>query len=114
MNEIHGSKNALLEFMDLSDINYKFMNKNALFRVYGLFSKFIDLSDTNYKLMDLKMPLLEFVDLNGTSLQVDGPLMHFTLTTTTTYSSAYIVVVMSMSPSSSLLYQHAQRIYSLV
>jgi len=36
MDEVHGSKNALLEFMNLSDTNYKFMN----------------LIDTNYKLMD--------------------------------------------------------------
>ena len=38
----------------------------------------MDVSDTNYKLMDLKNTLLEFVDLNGTPLQVGGPLVHFT------------------------------------
>ena len=39
----------------------------------------MNLSDPNYKLIDLKMYFLEFVDLKDTSLQVGGPLMHFTL-----------------------------------
>ena len=42
-------KNALLEFMELSDTNYKFMRKKMHF------SEFMDLTDTNYKLIDLKM-----------------------------------------------------------
>ena len=37
--KVHRSKNALSEFIDLSDTNYKFM----------------DPSDINYKLMGLKM-----------------------------------------------------------
>jgi len=56
MDEVHGSKNALSEFMDLSDTNYKFIYPKKHFRVYGpMFSKFIDLNHTNYKLIDLKM-----------------------------------------------------------
>ena len=56
MDVAYGSKNALLEFMDLSGTNYKFMDKKCTIRVYvPMFSKFMDLSDTNYKLMDLKM-----------------------------------------------------------
>ena len=56
LDEAHGSKNALLVFMDLSDTNYKFMDPKMHFRVYRpMFSKFMDLTDTNYKLMDLKM-----------------------------------------------------------
>ena len=39
----------------------------------------MDLSDTNYKLMDLEIHFWSFVDLNDTSLQVGGPLVHFTL-----------------------------------
>jgi hypothetical protein len=43
MDEVHGPKNALLEFMDLSDTNYKFMNPKMhfqslwtyVFKVYG-------------------------------------------------------------------------------
>ena len=43
MDEVHGSKNALLVFMDLSDTNYKFMNSKIhfqslwiyVFKVYG-------------------------------------------------------------------------------
>ena len=42
-------KNALLEFMELIDTNYKFMRKKMHF------SEFMDLTDTNYKLIDLKM-----------------------------------------------------------
>ena len=33
MVEVHGSKNALLVFMDLSDINYKLMNLKCTFGV---------------------------------------------------------------------------------
>ena len=56
MDEVYGSKNTLLDFMDLSDTNYKFIDPKCTFRVYGpIFSKFMDLTDTNYKLMDLKM-----------------------------------------------------------
>ena len=44
-----------LEFMNLNDINYKFMDQKMHFQSYGsMFSKFMDLIDTNYKLMDLK------------------------------------------------------------
>ena len=57
MVEVYGTKNAVSEFMDLSDTNYKFVDlKKYTFRVYGpIFSKFMDLTDTNYKLMNLKM-----------------------------------------------------------
>jgi len=56
MDEFYGPKNALLEFMDLGDTNYKFMDPKMPFRVYRpIFSKFRDLSDTHYKLMDLKV-----------------------------------------------------------
>jgi hypothetical protein len=56
VDEVHGPKNALSEFMDLSDTNYKFMDLKMhfqnlwtyIFKVYGP-------NDTNYKLMDLKM-----------------------------------------------------------
>ena len=55
MDEVYGSKNALLEFIDLGGTNYKFIE--CTFRVYGpMSSKFMDLSvDTSYKLMDLTM-----------------------------------------------------------
>jgi hypothetical protein len=52
MDEVHGSKNVLSEFIELSDTNYKFMDKKCTFRAHGpIFLKFMDLSDTNYKLM---------------------------------------------------------------
>ena len=35
MDKISGHKNALLEFMDLSGTNYKFMDPKMHFRVYG-------------------------------------------------------------------------------
>jgi hypothetical protein len=35
MDEVPGPKNALSEFMDLSDTNYKFMDPKCTFRVYG-------------------------------------------------------------------------------
>ena len=35
MDEVYGSKNALLELMDLSGTNYKFMDPKCTFRVYG-------------------------------------------------------------------------------
>jgi hypothetical protein len=43
MDEVHGPKNALSEFMDLSDTNYKFMDPKMhfqslwtyVFKVYG-------------------------------------------------------------------------------
>ena len=42
--------------MDLSDTNYKFMDKKYTFKVYEpIFLKFMDLSNINYKLMDLKI-----------------------------------------------------------
>ena len=56
MDKISRSKNALLEFMDLSSTNYKFMDPKMHFQsLWTYISKFMDLSDTNYKLMDLKM-----------------------------------------------------------
>ena len=56
MDEVHESKNALSEFMDLSDTITSLWIQKCTFRVYGpMFSKFMDLNDTNYKLMDLKM-----------------------------------------------------------
>jgi len=56
MDKISGLKNALLEFMDLSGTNYKFMETKMHFQsLWTYISKFMDLSDTNYKLMDLKM-----------------------------------------------------------
>jgi len=56
MDKIFGPKNALLEFMDLSGTNYKFMDPKMHFQsLWTYISKFMDLSDTNYKLMDLKM-----------------------------------------------------------
>ena len=56
MDKISGPKNALLEFMDLSGTNYKFMDPKMHFQsLWTYISKFMDLSDTNYKLIDLKM-----------------------------------------------------------
>jgi hypothetical protein len=56
MDKISRPKNALLEFMDLSGTNYKFMDPKMHFQsLWTYISKFMDLSDTNYKLMDLKM-----------------------------------------------------------
>ena len=56
MDEVYGSKNTLVDFMDLSDTNYKFMDPKWTFRDYGpIFSKFMDLSEIKYKLMVLKM-----------------------------------------------------------
>ena len=55
-NEIYGPKSALSEFMDLSDKNYKFMDRKCTFIVYGpIFLKVMDLSDINYEFMDIKM-----------------------------------------------------------
>jgi hypothetical protein len=68
--------------LDLSDINYKFMDLKIhfqSFRVYGpVFSKFMNLSDTNYKMMDLKC-IFGVHEPKHTSLQVGGPLVHFAL-----------------------------------
>ena len=44
MDEVYGPKNAFSKFMNLSNINYKFMDHKYIFRVYGpMFSIFIDL-----------------------------------------------------------------------
>jgi len=74
------SKNALLEFIDLSDTNYKFMDQKMhfqslwtyVFKVYG---------PKKHKLQvdGPKNALLEFADLNNTPLLVSGPLVLFTL-----------------------------------
>ena len=56
IDKISGPKNALLEFMNLTGTNYKFMDPKMYFQsLWTYISKFMDLSDTNYKLMDLKM-----------------------------------------------------------
>ena len=56
MDKISGPKNTLLEFMDLTGTNYKFMDQKMHFQsLWTYISKFMDLSDINYKLMDLKM-----------------------------------------------------------
>ena len=39
----------------------------------------MDLSDKNYKFMAQQNAISKLMDLNDTLLQVDGPLVHFTL-----------------------------------
>ena len=80
MDEIHGPKNALLKFMDLSVINYKFMDRKMrflslwtyVFKVYG---------PKCYKLQvdGPKCCNAFWMVLNDTPLQVGGPLVHFAL-----------------------------------
>ena len=72
MDEVDELKNTLSEFMDLSDTNYKFMDLKCTFIVYG--PKWHEL-----QVDGSKNACLEFVDLNGTPLQVGGPFVHFTL-----------------------------------
>ena len=56
MDEVYGSTNALLEFIELSGTNYKFLDKKMhLQSLWTYVFKAMDLSDTNYKLIDLKM-----------------------------------------------------------
>jgi len=38
MDEVHGSKNALLVFMDLSDTNYKFMDSKIHFQSLWIYA----------------------------------------------------------------------------
>ena len=73
-------KNAFLEFMVLSDINYKFMDLKIHFQ--SLWTYVFKVYGPNWHKLQVDGPkniLLEFVDLNDTSLQVGGPLVHFTL-----------------------------------
>ena len=81
MDKIHvPDKNVLLEFMDLSDTNYKFIDPKMQFQ--SLWTYVFKVYGPNWHKLQVDGPkntLLEFVDLNNTPLQVGGPLMHFTL-----------------------------------
>ena len=79
MDEVYGSTNAILEFIELSGTNYKFLDKkNALAEFMNLY--FQSYGPKWYKLQvdRPKNAVLEFMDLNGTPLQVGGPLVHYT------------------------------------
>ena len=80
MDESSGSKNTLLEFMDLSGINYKFMDPKMHFQ--NLWTYVFKVYRPKWHKLQVNRPknaLLEFVDLNNTPLRVGGPLVNFIL-----------------------------------
>ena len=80
MDEVYEPKNALSEFMDLSDTNYKFMDLKMHFK--SLWTCVFEVYVPKWYKLQVDGPknaLLEFMDLNDTPLQVGRPLVHFTL-----------------------------------
>ena len=71
MDKVYGSKNILLEFMDLSDTNYKFIDPKMQFQ--SLWTYVFKVYGPNWHKLQVDGPknaLLEFLDQNGTPLKV--------------------------------------------